>query len=225
MVIFMVTVYIVRHCEALGNLTNKFQGQIDHDITETGAKQLEYLAKRFENEHIDAIYASPLIRAHKTALAVANVKGMSVELMDSLKEFHVGMFENMPFERFKTEFADYCERWRNSPWEFEAPNGEKMTEMYERIWQGVLDIVAKNSGKTVLVASHGCAIRNLLARVMYNDIKMLATVTIPKNTGVTKLIFNDDLSVTMEYCGDYSHLPAEGLVNVCGFEKTSGDKK
>ena len=36
----MTEIYIVRHCEAQGNLKRLFQGVSDFDITETGAKQL-----------------------------------------------------------------------------------------------------------------------------------------------------------------------------------------
>lgn len=203
-------VYIVRHCEALGNLSGRFQGQIDHDITETGAKQLVRLAERFENVEIDAVYASPLIRAHKTAKAIADKKGLSITLMDALKELNVGALEDVTYEAFKSDFNDLYYAWVNEPWAFEAPKGEKMTELYERIWGAVLKIVKENSGKTVLVASHGCAIRNIVCRILYNDIKMMNAVKIGVNTAVTKLIFSNE-GCTAEYICDRSHLSPEEL--------------
>ena len=39
--------YLVRHCESLGNRENIFQGQLDLDISATGEKQLALLALRF----------------------------------------------------------------------------------------------------------------------------------------------------------------------------------
>ena len=211
LVIFMATtLYIVRHCEALGNLSGRFQGQIDHDITETGAKQLVRLAERFENIEIDAVYASPLIRAHKTAKAVADKKGLPVTLMEALKELNIGELENVTHEAFKRDFYDMYYTWVYEPWAFEAPGGEKMTELYERIWGAVLKIAKENSGKTVLVASHGCAIRNIICRVLYNDIKKLKEAEIVVNTGVTKLVF-DEKGCAVEYIGDHSHLSEEEL--------------
>ena len=62
--------YLVRHCESLGNRENIFQGQLDLDISATGEKQLALLALRFRNIPIDAVYSSPLKRAYKTAEAV-----------------------------------------------------------------------------------------------------------------------------------------------------------
>ncbi len=207
LVIFLVIMYVVRHCEAQGNLSHRFQGKINHDITDMGAMQLELLAKRFDAIHIDAAYASPLIRAHKTAAVVAERKGLSVTDVKGLMELNVGALENVLYEDFKTAYADLYDKWVNAPHEFCAPNGEKMVELYERIWQAVEDIAKENEGKTVLVASHGCAIRNLLARVLNDDIKTLKDIKIPFNTGVTKLIF-DGGRVEVEYVGDCSHLPS-----------------
>ena len=54
------TLYIVRHCQSAGNLSGRFQGRFDAPVSETGEKQLELLSLRFRNEHLDAIYTSPL---------------------------------------------------------------------------------------------------------------------------------------------------------------------
>ena len=45
----MTEIYMVRHCEAMGNVKRLFQGSSDFDISEIGAKQLEYLKNRFKN--------------------------------------------------------------------------------------------------------------------------------------------------------------------------------
>ena len=66
------TLYIIRHCQSAGNLTGRFQGRFDAPVSEAGEKQLDLLSLRFRNEHLDAIYSSPLIRAYRTAEAVNN---------------------------------------------------------------------------------------------------------------------------------------------------------
>ena len=43
------TLYLIRHCEAIGNIRNVFQGSIDEDITEKGQLQLAKLAKGARN--------------------------------------------------------------------------------------------------------------------------------------------------------------------------------
>lgn len=217
--------YVVRHCEALGNLQKTFQGQINHDITEIGAKQLQMLSKRFEKVKIDAVYASPLIRAHKTALSVAEPKGLEVHLHNGLKELNVGMFENMPYEEFFSGHKQYSNVWLNSPQDFFSPKGESMRDLYQRVWQAVTEIAAQNSKKTVIIASHGCAIRNLLCRVLYNDINRLGEIGWADNTAVSKLVFDDALNCRAEYIFDVSHLPPELLPQKSKVENIKGDKK
>ncbi len=55
----MVTkLYLIRHCEALGNINDTFQGSIDEDITDKGQRQLDKLAERCKNIPFDVIYSS-----------------------------------------------------------------------------------------------------------------------------------------------------------------------
>ena len=56
----MTTIYLVRHCEAMGNINRIFQGHTDEEISENGRMQLERLAERFRGIHLDAVYSSPL---------------------------------------------------------------------------------------------------------------------------------------------------------------------
>ena len=52
----MTRLYLIRHCEALGNAKRLFQGSTDLDISEMGAKQLEYLKERFSKIPLDCVY-------------------------------------------------------------------------------------------------------------------------------------------------------------------------
>ena len=51
----MTDLYIVRHCEAVGNRDRTFQGVSDCDITELGQKQLDHLADRFKDIKIASL--------------------------------------------------------------------------------------------------------------------------------------------------------------------------
>ena len=77
----MTKVYIIRHCEAQGNLMRIFQGYTNLDITELGGKQLEALKQRFNKIHIDKVFSSPLTRAKKTGLAIIGDKGLPLEVV------------------------------------------------------------------------------------------------------------------------------------------------
>ena len=211
LVIFMVTMYVIRHCEAEGNSLKIYQGHTDLDVTEAGERQLEKLGDRFDSIHIDKVYSSPLKRARKTAAAVADRKGLPITDNVGLIELHGGDFEGMKFTTIFSDYAEYEEIWLKRPQEFCAPNGESMRVLYERIWGAVKEIAAENSGKTLVVASHGAAVRNLLCRVLFGDVEKLNETPWSENTAVTKLVFDDELNATIEFMNDVSHLPEDYL--------------
>lgn len=72
-------VYIIRHAEAEGNVYRRCHGQYNALLTTRAYKQLPYLAKRFENVPLAAVYSSDLFRARVTAQAVAEPHHLSVE--------------------------------------------------------------------------------------------------------------------------------------------------
>lgn len=205
----MTYIYLIRHCEALGNLKRIFQGSTDCDISETGAKQLEFLACRFKNIHLDAVYASPLIRTQKTAHAVADIKGLPVNIHNGLVELHGGIVEGRPFADAFNEIEGLADTWNTHPQDFAPEGGEPMREAYERIWNTVLEIARENRGKTVAVATHGGVSRCLCCRMLYDDINLLSSVPWCENTAVTLIRFDDDMNATMEFMNDHSHVPEE----------------
>ena len=75
------TVYIIRHAEAEGNVYRRCHGQYNALLTTRAYKQLPYLAKRFENVPLAAVYSSDLFRARVTAQAVAEPHHLSVETL------------------------------------------------------------------------------------------------------------------------------------------------
>lgn len=206
----MVRVYLVRHCEAAGNKERVFQGSSDRDISENGAIQLEFLRKRFAEIHIDKVYASPLKRAYKTAFAVAEGKGLPVLLDPGLTEIDGGILEGKTFVDIFTNHNELETAWDERPQDFAPPGGESMRQVYERIWDAFCRIVndPENEGKTLLIASHGAAIRNLLCRVTLGRIERLREMEWADNTAVSLLIA-DSQGVRAEYVNDSSHVPAK----------------
>lgn len=208
----MTKLYIVRHCEAMGNVNRIFQGSTDLDISETGAKQLEYLTKRFEDIQIDRLYSSPLIRAKKTALAIAGNRDIPVEINSGLREMHGGIVEGKPFKEVFNSIPGLAETWDNHPEDFAPEGGEPMRDAYERAWETITQLAAENEGKTIVCASHGGIIRCLNCRFLFGDISKLKEMPWSENTAVTLFEFENDSMPKVIYRNDVSHLP-EGLIN------------
>ncbi len=185
-----------------------FQGSIDCDITDLGKKQLECLHKRFQNIHIDKVFSSPLIRAKKTAMAAVYGKELEVFVEPLFTELSVGDMEGMPFREIFEKYPDFDDTWHNHPEDFCPPNGETMRELYSRMKRGIEKLVLdpENEGKTILIASHGGAIRNLNCHILYNDIKMLSKTDWSVNTAVSLITYNNN-KFEIEFLNDDSHLP------------------
>lgn len=203
------TLYMIRHCEAMGNKQRLFQGSIDLDISEIGAKQLTFLRKRFSEIELDTVYSSPLIRAQKTAHAVADDKHLPIRLCDGLRELSGGVLEGRPFQEGFDTIPGLADIWNNHPQDFEPEGGEKMRDAYERIWNTVLGIAKENPGKRIAAATHGGALRCLICRLIKGNIEELKSIPWSDNTAIAKIEFDENWNPTLCYFNDHSHVPPE----------------
>lgn len=202
------TVYLVRHAEAMGNVEEFFQGHTDCDLSPKGEKQIEFLKERFKDISFDAIYSSPLIRTRKTADAVNFYHGLPITIEPLLIEIFGGDFEGMSWKKIPELYPKEHEQWSKFQHLFKAPNGEAMDEVYERMVEIVNRLVSENEGKTIVLVSHGCAIKNFLCYANGIPISEMNTLPWSDNTAVSKLLFSDG-KIEIDFQNDASHLPAE----------------
>lgn len=203
------TVYIIRHCESLGNIDHRFQGRFNSPISENGKKQLDLLSLRFRNEKIDAVYSSPLERAFLTAQAVARFHDLEVQKREEWIELDVGDMENLPLEEIGVKFPKVAQHWDKTPDLCEFPNGETMRSAYKRANAALDTLIEKNRGKTVVVVTHGGLIRNIDARIRVGSIEGMRGGTVFGNTGVSVIKADGDGKLSWVLVNDLSHLPHE----------------
>lgn len=199
-------IIVIRHCESAGNTSGIFNGQIDCDISETGKKQLDLLTLRCRNIHFQAIISSPLLRAYKTAQAVNRYRDLEIQTDDRFMEIYGGAYENTLWSELPVRFPEETRKWYEDPGSFQAPGGESMKQVYDRVWAGLLDLVRRYPNQTVCVTSHGCAIRNMMCHAMGYPLERIGEVPWCNNTSLTSLVFDGDGKVRVEYFNDYSHL-------------------
>lgn len=205
----MTRIYLIRHAEAEGNLRRVFQGHYDGDVSENGLKQLERLSERCRSLPFDAVYASPLRRALKTAQSANRYHGLPITTLRELRELYGGLWEGLRWETFPEDFPEENRCWVNEPWNFRAPGGESMRELYDRVWSAVTGIVRQNVGKTVCIVSHGCAIRCFLCRALGKPLEQLNSIPWCDNTAVSVIDFDEDLAPRVVSLNDASHLDEE----------------
>lgn len=222
----MTKIYLVRHCEAIGNVLRIFQGSTDLDISELGAKQLEFLEKRFENIPLDRVLSSPLLRTQKTAKAIIGKKDIEFEIYNDIIELHGGVVEGRPFQEAFNEIEGLADTWNNHPEDFAPQNGEPMRHAYERIWNAVCTVARENKDKTVALSTHGGVLRCLFSRLLNGSIEKLKDTPWCENTAVSLLEFDDNFNCKVVFYNDFSHLPEEFVNRKSRIvSKIDGDKK
>src|SRR5207302_46661 len=86
---------LIRHGESTWNREGRVQGWLDPPLSERGIQQAARLAERLRDEPLDALYASPQQRARATAQAIADIKGLPLQLDDRLREHRLGGIQGL----------------------------------------------------------------------------------------------------------------------------------
>jgi probable phosphoglycerate mutase len=89
-----VRLFLVRHAQTTSNvgraLDTAYPGAA---LTGLGLDQAARLAAALAGQPLDAVAASPLLRAQQTAAAVASPRGITVATLDGLREIAAGELE------------------------------------------------------------------------------------------------------------------------------------
>ncbi|MGD6961739.1 MULTISPECIES: histidine phosphatase family protein [unclassified Fictibacillus] len=157
----MTTIAFIRHGETDWNIERRAQGCKDIPLNDNGKYQAERLAERFVDEKWDAIYASPLLRAYKTAEAISGITGLNVLADDRLREISFGETEG-------TTESERVERWGENWMELDL--GRESNEDADTRWKAALsDIVQKHKGEKVLVITHGALLVRIFKELLQDD--------------------------------------------------------
>ena len=139
---------LIRHGLPL-HVENQDGQPADPPLSATGHRQAGLMAQWLAQERIDRLYSSPLVRARETALPLAEVLDLQIEIEDGVAEYDRHDSSYVPMERLKE--LDY-QRWRK------MMRGEAIEgfEEFSRTVVSTLErIVRENSGKRVAITCHG----------------------------------------------------------------------
>jgi len=159
------TLLLVRHAETEDNASMRLSGWTDTDLSQRGEEQVRLLADHFNRHHghVDALYASPLIRAKRTAEAIGALTGHTPILLDDLREMYFGDLDGRPFEELREAYAHLLAADENSEIEdFMWPSGESRTGFTSRVLRVITSIARRHPGGSVGIVTHGGVIATLL---------------------------------------------------------------
>lgn len=201
----MTDIYLIRHCEAEGNLYRRVQGSYNGLPTARGRRQIDALAERFRDVHIDSLYSSDLTRAMETAGAISRYHPLELQIDPRLRELDMGVWENQPWGNIAMEDAWQLRNFSKAPEKWHVENAESFDALLRRVTRAMNDIVSGNAGKTVAVVSHGMAIRTFLLGITGLS---PAEIGHGDNTSVA-LVHAEKGRFTVEFFNDNSHLTDE----------------
>lgn len=197
---------IVRHGQSVGNLTRRFLGRTDLDLTETGVKQARLTGEFLKNEQIDAAYSSPLRRALDTCREiVAFHPGLEIETEPRIAEIYAGKWENMPFTEVAENYEHDFRIWKEDIGNAVCTGGESLKDVYKRVSDALKDIVRKNAGKTVLLTSHGAAIRSMTTFISGLPVERMKELDWASNASVT-IAYHGENGFRLETLGYDEHI-------------------
>ncbi len=202
----MTEIYLVRHCEAEGNVYRRIHGQYDSLPTPNGLRQLEALERRFSQIHVDACYASDLARASVTARAVCCPNHLPLHRDRRFREIFLGRWEDLPFgylEHFETRAMH---TFNHDPAHWVLEGAESFAEYTDRFLQAMEEAARANDGKTIAIVAHGCVLRGALLRLFFDPEH--PALGHSDNTSVSR-IFYENGQYNYDYIYDNSHLNPE----------------
>ena len=149
-------VYFIRHGETDFNKRCLIQGMSDIPLNDKGIQQAGIAAEWFEKQNItfDRVFASPLVRARKTAAIVSGRTFEAVQPDARIREMNFGVDEGKPYSLIKDLF--------DAPESYIPPEGAESIQELQTRAQKFLDMLSEmaasdESVHTVLAASHGAA--------------------------------------------------------------------
>ena len=200
----------VRHGETAWNVDTRVQGQLDIGLNEVGRRQSVRLAQALVDEQLEALYASDLGRARDTALAVASLTGLPLQLDPRLRERAFGRFEGMTYAEIEQRFPDESRRWRQRDPDF-APEGggEALAAFQARAVAAVAAIASRHRGRHVAVITHGGVLDALYRAAARVALDAPRTWHLG-NAGINRLL-HGEAGFTLVGWGDTGHLQGTSL--------------
>ncbi|BEI82810.1 hypothetical protein CcaverHIS002_0306780 [Cutaneotrichosporon cavernicola] len=133
----MITITIVRHGESTDNLRSVWAGWADAPLSNHGMNQAKAVGASFADVAIDAVFASPLKRAHWTAqqIQLQNKSDPPTTVSGLLREQHFGVAEGHYFAGDDVKYVRHPGRT------FKFPEGETLGDVRDRANQAIKEFV------------------------------------------------------------------------------------
>ena len=194
-------IYIVRHGVTEWNKLKKLQGAADVPLAKEGIRLAEETGKALKDVKFDICFTSPLSRAKQTAECILGNRDIPIIPDKRIQEINFGVLEGDKVRDSEGNYIDpQIEIFFKDPVNFKRPeNGENIFDVIARtkdFWEEKTTDPSL-ADKTILVASHGCAVRALLQNI-YHDPKNFWHGSVPPNCCINLVEVKDGKTTLLE---------------------------
>jgi len=186
-------IYLIRHGETDWNVLRKFQGCTDIPLNDKGRLLARKTAEAMKDIPFDAAFSSPLSRAMETARIIIGDRPVEVLPEPRLVELSFGEYEGI--DRDFEGYEAFLYTFFKEPQNYKAPKGgETLEHLCERTTKYLYELAAdeRYQDATVLLATHGAALRGLLSSFQMNgDLRNFWGRSLHKNCAVSLLEARD----------------------------------
>lgn len=161
-----VRLLLARHGQTEWHHDNRYAGRTDVELTETGKREAQALARRAREEDPTLVVCSPLCRALDTASVAAEACGVELQIEGRLREIDFGEWEGRTLDEVRDTSPAAVEQFEQKPGQRPFPRGEPLSVAAERALEVLNELHEKFEDQTVLVVAHNTLIRLSLCSLL-----------------------------------------------------------
>ena len=207
-----VRVLLVRHGETIWNQENRWQGQADTPLSQTGHDQARQLARRFRHEErrIQAIYTSDLRRARDTADILGRALGVTPVEAPAWREMDIGTWSGLTTAEVASRHAEEWARLRQGE-DLPRGGGETFAQFQGRLVQSSQQFIRDHREEQIIVVTHGGAVRAFLLHCRGLSMNQFGQIEKIGNTGVSEVSLMPGGAAKIHLINSTAHLNGAAL--------------
>lgn len=134
-------------------------GPADPALTELGHLQAQAMAALMSDEHFDALYVSPMLRARQTAAPLEQALSLSATVVDGVQEYDADEPHYIPIEDLKADKS----KWRAY---LAEQAGDDMSEFSSTVVSSIEQLISEHRGDRIGIVCHGGVVNVWAAHVL-----------------------------------------------------------
>jgi broad specificity phosphatase PhoE len=158
----------VRHGQTDWNIEERMQGSSDNPLNAEGLRQAAAICQTLRADHVDCVVSSPLIRALKTAAAIAETHRKPIHIENALRERSFGAYEGQSISGIRQKLGLPP---GESVSKYIDDTAEPWAQVTERALGAVGRWLAAHPDKKLVFVAHRTVLRVLAEALTGEDIR------------------------------------------------------